>query len=568
MNEFAAINVMRHGRKIVLIDLDSSRNFSEYLGNDITLSKLQCVMLQLGYTVLLSLFCFDGLGYMPPEMVHVWKESLQESSNNLTKENIVALFDRSLSIASPHVKRSGSEAISKWRAKLKEFPVDEKGAPVDDGTAPYRRVRASPSYDIWCLGVLMYFMCMKENLWLENMEGDIRETDLVRLGLWTTQFKAKVLSRISNPNARNLIGQMLSKDPAKRPSATRIMSHPFISGKAVARMVGEDPLYDVFISYRVKSEKDFAAAIYQELTKRGLKCYLDRFCLKQGVSWEQGFCDGLAQSLTFVPLLSRNGINNPDVPRQNFTRLKEESAIDNVFLEHRLAQELEIFGLIEKILPVQIPDMQEDGTYSNYHASKCGPVMGPTNDIVVHSVEEKLLEHLDRLGLGTPLNENLTVKQVWERLMKHQAITLTGDFQSAITKLADSIVNMVADTKDAQLRARIAGGAVNVNSQDDSDTDALEIDVDGLGGLSGIGSGMRFDSDMTLNSSLNSKEGFSSLDAADDGSFLVSPNLRHSVKGTLMLSREKRIQELEEEVKLLKAENEQLKQQIQTLKKN
>jgi hypothetical protein len=238
-----------------------------------------------------------------------------------------------------------------------------------------------------------------------------------------------------------------------------------------------------------------------------------------------------------------------------------------VFLEHRLAQELEIFGLIEKILPVQIPDMQEDGTYSNYHASKCGPVMGPTNDIVVHSVEEKLLEHLDRLGLGTPLNENLTVKQVWERLMKHQAITLTGDFQSAITKLADSIVNMVADTKDAQLRARIAGGAVNVNSQDDSDTDALEIDVDGLGGLSGIGSGMRFDSDMTLNSSLNSKEGFSSLDAADDGSFLVSPNLRHSVKGTLMLSREKRIQELEEEVKLLKAENEQLKQQIQTLKK-
>jgi serine/threonine protein kinase len=63
------------------------------------------------------------------------------------------------------------------------------------------------------------------------------------------------LTEIPNTIARNLLAQMLSKDPRHRPSLSRILSHPFLSQKSVIRMVGEKAEYDIFISYRVASDK-------------------------------------------------------------------------------------------------------------------------------------------------------------------------------------------------------------------------------------------------------------------------------------------------------------------------
>jgi hypothetical protein len=491
--------------------------------------------------------CHCFLGYMPPEMVYLSKEPIVEKDKNFARAASVAR-QMSVSVGGVDVGPHGVDAY-KWRAKVKYFPVDDKDNIIADPALPYGQVKADPSYDIWCFGVLMYFMCMKENLWLENISGDIREQDLVRLGQWTTHYKSKVLSRISNPNARNLIAQLLSKDPTMRPSATRILAHPFISGRSVARMVGEDAAYDVFISYRVKSEKEFAAALYHELTKRGLKCYLDKFCLKQGVSWEQGFCDGLAQSLTFVPLLSRHAINHPEIARQNFSKLREDSAIDNVFLEHRLALELEVVGLLEKILPVQIGD-KEDGAFTSYSSGHCAPTFPPNCEVVVHSVEMKLIEHLDRLGLGTPIHENQTVKQVFDSLMKHQAFSVSGEFDSALLKLSESIVNMVADSKETAKQK-----SLNKSSSMDADTEAeafdLELDLNSA----------RFDpTEFSLSSF--SRDTLSGEDfPTHDGPF--SPAVRHGVKSTLLMSREKRISELEEENKALRAENERLRLQLQ-----
>ena len=57
-------------------------------------------------------------------------------------------------------------------------------------------------------------------------------------------------------------------------------------------------------------------------------------------------------SRAFVPLLSRDAINDPDKTWQNFSKLTaKQSNCDNVFLDHRLAVELQGLGLIEKMFP-------------------------------------------------------------------------------------------------------------------------------------------------------------------------------------------------------------------------
>ena len=86
----------------------------------------------------------------------------------------------------------------------------------------------------------------------DNLVGVRKGLDnLFALAEWTTHLKSEKLSDIPDKTARNLLAQMLHKDPSRRPTLSRILAHPFLSGKKVARMVGEKPKYDIFISYRV-----------------------------------------------------------------------------------------------------------------------------------------------------------------------------------------------------------------------------------------------------------------------------------------------------------------------------
>ena len=86
----------------------------------------------------------------------------------------------------------------------------------------------------------------------DNLSSDRTEEDsLFALAEWNAPLKQKKLSRVGDQIARNLLAQMLLKDPLQRPSLARVLAHPFLSGKKVARLVGEKPKYDVFLSYRV-----------------------------------------------------------------------------------------------------------------------------------------------------------------------------------------------------------------------------------------------------------------------------------------------------------------------------
>ena len=89
---------------------------------------------------------------------------------------------------------------------------------------------------------------------------------LMTLQQFADEFKNFQVDLISDSLARNLISQMLTKDPARRPLMSQVLAHPFFTGRSSARLVGFDPEYDVFISYRVASDAHHAEQLFSLLS--------------------------------------------------------------------------------------------------------------------------------------------------------------------------------------------------------------------------------------------------------------------------------------------------------------
>ena len=89
-------------------------------------------------------------------------------------------------------------------------------------------------------------------------------------------------------------------------------------------------------------------------------------------------------------------------------------------LEHWLCLELQKRGLIEQVFPVMIGDIDAaDGKYSHYFGSGCQPKFSGQGE-VVESIKKKLCEHLERVGLGSPLQENMTAKDIFAAITINQ----------------------------------------------------------------------------------------------------------------------------------------------------
>ena len=297
---------------------------------------------------------------------------------------------------------------------------------------------AHESFDVWSVGCICFQLLSKDivPLWQcgqdDNLSFDISNPDsLYALADFSGALKAKKMDLIQDPLARNLVAQMLTKDPRLRPSLVRVLAHPFFSGNRVARLFGDKPRYDVMISYRVASDQNHADIIYKDLTALGLTVWWDKECLRGGKDWEEGFCDGLLDSRAMVCIISRDAINSPDVSWQNYGNLTESSRCDNVLLEQRLALEMKKLGLLQRIFPVFI-GTPEGPCGSNpvapaakYEGWKRSNLPAAPN-AHVQSVEEKLVHHMSSMALGMPLETNKTVKAVLEGITSYQGVFVQG----------------------------------------------------------------------------------------------------------------------------------------------
>ena len=163
---------------------------------------------------------------------------------------------------------------------------------------------STAAFDMWALGAILYEMCSGEPLFLSNYDNMLDAEGLKLLYSWDDALKMQKLAKVTDPYARNMIARLLVKDPTVRMLLSAALAHPFVSGKTPARMVGDNPKYDVFLSYRVASDSDNAQLLYSKLTDAGLSVFWDKICLQDGVPWEDGFCTGLVQSKVFVCLIS------------------------------------------------------------------------------------------------------------------------------------------------------------------------------------------------------------------------------------------------------------------------
>lgn len=237
---------------------------------------------------------------------------------------------------------------------------------------------------------------------------------------------------------------MLDADSAKRPLLSRVLQHPFLTGKKTVRLAGDKAEFDGFISYRVGSDLAIATRLYDELTARGFKIWFDKKCLEAGVDWKEGFCAGLANSRTFISLLSRGAINNPQQPRCCYPRLTEDSPCDNVLLEQRLALELCDLGLIDRLYPVLIGDFNPaTQSFSAYFEGGCHPVCPAVS---VGAVEVELVHHFEFLALGSPLSANKTVRDVVAGLTACQGGKLEGSEEQAFSAVAAAIDTMLRES--------------------------------------------------------------------------------------------------------------------------
>jgi serine/threonine protein kinase/ankyrin repeat protein len=133
------------------------------------------------------------------------------------------------------------------------FPPSTPLSPSISTSAGYyvSDVVASPSLDAWSLGVTLYHMMARKSLfYADDFDNLGNRSDVDVLRQWTDIEKTARLSCINNRAARHLLSLLLYRDPLKRPSMQKVLSHAFLTGKQPKRLPNEPAKFDVFLSYR------------------------------------------------------------------------------------------------------------------------------------------------------------------------------------------------------------------------------------------------------------------------------------------------------------------------------
>jgi len=122
--------------------------------------------------------------------------------------------------------------------------------------------------------------------------------------------------------------------------------------------------HDIFINYRVRTDKDLAIKLFYALSAeikedgKAYRPFLDAECLNDGEEWETGFLNGLKTAAVILLIISEDGIKGIE-GAHNYQ--------DNVLLEYEYALDKQDKGEAV-ILPLMVGKNVDGGLYKPFGA--------------------------------------------------------------------------------------------------------------------------------------------------------------------------------------------------------
>ncbi|KAL3918524.1 MAG: hypothetical protein SGILL_004196, partial [Bacillariaceae sp.] len=120
----------------------------------------------------------------------------------------------------------GRESAGQKRTSSGYLPPEQAAVEAYDRTGESSNgehrapvVIASCQYDMWCFGVLLYFLCTGKQLFNVDTKEDVDDEDLMRIRDWDSDWKREKLAKVDAKWPRRLLDSLLQKDPANRPES-------------------------------------------------------------------------------------------------------------------------------------------------------------------------------------------------------------------------------------------------------------------------------------------------------------------------------------------------------------
>ena len=107
----------------------------------------------------------------------------------------------------------------------------------DDANLPYELVEANSSLDLWSLGMMLFELLTGDMLVPSNRDQDFSSASAMKaIHEWDENSTAakRRFAKIDDPSARDLVQNLLKREPADRPSARKSLEHPLFQANPKA----------------------------------------------------------------------------------------------------------------------------------------------------------------------------------------------------------------------------------------------------------------------------------------------------------------------------------------------
>jgi serine/threonine protein kinase len=123
--------------------------------------------------------------------------------------------------SSIRTEEAGRKRTSSGYMPPEQATVEMYARSADTNTSSRRppSVIATPAYDMWCFGVLLYFLCTGKQLFNVDTKEDVDDDDLQRICTWDDYWKEEKLTKVGPAWTEwiRLLDSLLQKDPTRRP---------------------------------------------------------------------------------------------------------------------------------------------------------------------------------------------------------------------------------------------------------------------------------------------------------------------------------------------------------------